>query len=60
MFCTGIIDPTKVVKTALSDAASVASLMSTTEAAVVEAETKGMQQEAQQSGGGGMPMGGMF
>ena len=34
----GIIDPTKVVKTALLDAASVASLMITTNAMVVEAK----------------------
>lgn len=32
----GIIDPTKVVRTALVDAASVASLMTTTEAMIVE------------------------
>jgi len=37
MFEAGIIDPTKVVRTALVDAASVASLLTTAEAAVVEA-----------------------
>lgn len=36
MIKEGIIDPTKVVRTALIDAASVASLMTTTEAMVVE------------------------
>lgn len=39
----GIIDPTKVVRTALVDAASVSSLMLTTECMIydeVEAETK--------------------
>ncbi|KYR02409.1 chaperonin 60 [Tieghemostelium lacteum] len=36
MIQAGIIDPTKVVRTALVDAASVASLMTTTEAMVVE------------------------
>ncbi|KAM9958718.1 hypothetical protein ACTFIW_012307 [Dictyostelium discoideum] len=36
MIQAGIIDPTKVVRTALIDAASVASLMTTTEAMVVE------------------------
>ncbi|EGG22052.1 chaperonin 60 [Cavenderia fasciculata] len=36
MIKAGIIDPTKVVRTALVDAASVASLMTTTEAMVVE------------------------
>ena len=34
----GIIDPTKVVRIALQDAASVASLMTTTEAMIVEAK----------------------
>ena len=47
----GVIDPAKVVRTALQDAASVAALMITTEAAIVEAPKKG--------GGGGMPGGGM-
>jgi len=49
----GIIDPTKVVRTALQDAASVAALLITTEAMVAEKpEPKGA--------GGGMPdMGGM-
>jgi len=36
MIKAGIIDPTKVVRTALVDAASVASLMTTTEAMVVD------------------------
>merc|ERR550537_640520 len=36
----GIIDPTKVVRTALVDAASIASLMTTTEAMVVELPKK--------------------
>jgi chaperonin GroEL len=49
----GIIDPAKVVRTALQDAASVAGLMITTEAAVVEAPKKSG------NGGGGMPGGGM-
>ncbi len=34
MFKAGIIDPTKVVKTALANAASIAGLMLTTEALV--------------------------
>jgi chaperonin GroEL len=37
MFEAGIIDPTKVVRTALQDAASVAALMTTAEAVIVEA-----------------------
>ncbi len=48
----GIIDPTKVVRTALQDAASVASILITTEAMVADKpEPKGA--------GGGMPGGGM-
>jgi chaperonin GroEL len=38
MFEAGIIDPTKVVHTALVDASRMASLMATTEAMVVEEE----------------------
>ena len=40
MVKAGIIDPTKVVRTALQDAASVASLLITTEAMVTEAPQK--------------------
>jgi chaperonin GroEL len=54
MVQAGVIDPAKVVRTALQDAASVAGLMITTEAAIVEAPKKGGQ-----GGGGGMPGGGM-
>ncbi|MFN9849299.1 chaperonin GroEL [Phenylobacterium sp.] len=50
----GVIDPAKVVRTALQDAASVAGLLITTEAAIVEAPKKGGG-----GGGGGMPGGGM-
>ena len=48
----GIIDPTKVVRTALQDAASVAGLLVTTEAMVAEMPKK-------EAGAGGMPGGGM-
>ncbi|MDB5382766.1 MAG: groL, partial [Rhodospirillales bacterium] len=51
----GIIDPTKVVRTALQDAASVSSLLITTEAMVAERPAKS---SAPQGGGGG-GMGGM-
>ncbi len=52
----GIIDPTKVVRTALQDAASIAGLIITTEATVVEHPKK----EAPPMPGGGMGgMGGM-
>merc|ERR1719392_22177 len=51
MVAEGIIDPTKVVRSALVDAASVASLMTTTEAMVVDLPKK---EEPAPPGGGGM------
>jgi chaperonin GroEL len=48
----GIVDPTKVVRIALQDAASVASLLITTEAMVADRPKK-------EAAGGGMPGGGM-
>ncbi len=48
----GVIDPAKVVRTALQDAASVAGLLITTEAAVVEAPKKGSPAPAMPGGGG--------
>ena len=51
----GVIDPTKVVRTALQNAASIASLMLTTEALVSEIPEKSSDAPA---GGGGM--GGMY
>ena len=52
MVKAGVIDPAKVVRTALQDAASVAGLLITTEAAVAEAPKKG--NSAPQMPGGGM------
>jgi chaperonin GroEL len=56
LVAAGVIDPTKVVRTALQDAASVAGLLITTEAAISDAPED-------KSSGGGMPdmsgMGGM-
>ena len=52
----GVIDPAKVVRTALQDAASVAGLLITTEAAVVEAPKKSAPAGGGMGGGG---MGGM-
>ncbi len=53
----GIIDPAKVVRTALQDAASVASLLITTEAAVAEAPKKDQGHAHHHHGGmGGMDM----
>ena len=53
----GVIDPAKVVRTALQDAASVAGILITTEAAVADAPKK----DSAGGAGGGMPggMGGM-
>ena len=49
----GIIDPTKVVRTALQDAASVAGLLITTEAMVAELPKKNEPGDAGDAGGGG-------
>ena len=56
MIAMGILDPTKVARTALQNAASVAGLMITTEAMVAE-----LPKDDKGGGGGGMPggMGGM-
>ncbi|PKP71090.1 MAG: chaperonin GroEL [Alphaproteobacteria bacterium HGW-Alphaproteobacteria-4] len=55
MFKFGVIDPAKVVRTALEDAASIAGLLITTEAMIAE-----KPEPKQPAGGGGMGgMGGM-
>jgi len=54
-FEAGVIDPVKVVRTALQDAASVAGLMATTEAVITEHPNKGGNK---MGGKGGMDMGG--
>src|SRR5690606_1429106 len=54
----GIVDPTKVVRTALQDAASVAGLLVTTEAMIAEAPKKEAPMPAMPGGGMG-GMGGM-
>ena len=56
MVSKGIIDPTKVVRTALQDAASIAGLLITTEAMVAELPKK---QSPAMPGGPGGGMGGM-
>jgi chaperonin GroEL len=55
MFKYGVIDPAKVVRTALQDASSVAGLLITTEAMIAD------KPEPKGQAGGGMPggMGGM-
>jgi chaperonin GroEL len=50
----GVIDPTKVVRTALQNAASVSSLLLTTEAMIAD-----KPEEGGGGMGGGMPPGGM-
>ena len=54
MVQAGVIDPAKVVRTALQDAASVASLLITTEAAITDAPKKGGASAPAMPGGGGM------
>jgi chaperonin GroEL len=57
LFEKGIIDPAKVVRTALQDAASIAGLMITTEAGVAEAPKKKDAHAGHAHGGmGGMDM----
>src|SRR5207344_2481709 len=56
MLGMGILDPTKVTRTALQNAASIAGLMITTEAMVAEAPKK---DDGHNHGGGGGGMGGM-
>ena len=54
MVKSGIIDPVKVVRTAIQDAASVAGMLITTEAMITDAP------DDKDGAGGGMPdMGGM-
>ena len=55
MIAMGILDPTKVARTALQNAGSVAGLMLTTEAMIAESP----KDEKSSAGGGGGGMGGM-
>jgi chaperonin GroEL len=54
----GVIDPTKVVRSALQNAASIASLLLTTEAVISQVPEE--QKNAAPAGGGGGGMGGMY
>lgn len=58
MFKSGIIDPTKVVRTALQDAASIAGLLLTTEAVIVDKPEPKSDSAMPNPGMGGM--GGMY
>ena len=61
MFDAGIIDPTKVARVALENAASIAGLLLTTEAAITEIPEKESPMPAMPPGGGDMGgMGGMY
>jgi chaperonin GroEL len=57
LVAAGVIDPTKVTRTALQNAASIAGLLLTTEAIVVE---KKEDRPAMPAGGPGGGMGGMY
>ena len=59
MFASGIIDPAKVVIVALKDAASIVSLLITTEA-VISDSPKSQEASAPAMGGGMGGMGGMY
>jgi chaperonin GroEL len=56
MLAAGIVDPAKVVRTALQDAASVAGLLVTTEAMIADKPKKDSPMPPMPGGGG---MGGM-
>ena len=53
LFEAGVVDPTKVTRSALQNAASVAALLLTTEALVTELPDKKKSGSAPQGGGGG-------
>ncbi len=60
MFKAGIVDPAKVVRTALQDSSSIAGLLITTEACIVEKKDENAGGGMAGGMGGGMPgMGGM-
>lgn len=52
MFVSGVIDPTKVARVALQNAASVAGLMLTTECAIAEMPEKEKMPPMPPGGGG--------
>ena len=55
MFESGVIDPTKVTRLALENAASIASLLLTTECVVAEQPEEAAPAAMPPMGGGGMP-----
>ena len=60
LLAAGIIDPTKVTRSALQNAASVSGLLLTTEAMVAEVPKKEEEGAGMGGGMGGMPPGGMM
>jgi len=60
LLAAGIIDPTKVTRSALQNAASVSGLLLTTEAMVAEVPKKEDEGAGMGGGMGGMPPGGMM
>jgi chaperonin GroEL len=56
LVAAGVIDPTKVTRTALQNASSIAALLLTTEALICEIKENGKEQAGPQGGG----MGGMY
>lgn len=57
LVAAGVIDPTKVARTALQNAASIAGLLLTTEATIVERKD---DKQSASAGGAGGGMGGMY
>lgn len=55
MIKAGIIDPTKVVRSAMTNAVSAASMLLITEAVVVDAPKKDDDEDDGHNHGGGMP-----
>lgn len=60
LIAAGVLDPTKVTRIALENAASVASMLLTTEAVIVEKPEKEKQAPMMPPGGGYGDMGGMY
>jgi chaperonin GroEL len=56
LVAAGVIDPTKVTRTALQNASSIAALLLTTEALICEIKEEGKESAMPQGGG----MGGMY
>lgn len=60
MISAGIVDPTKVTRSALQNAASVASMVLTTESLVADKKEPPVSPSPAEMGGGMSPMGGMY